>query len=235
MLPGRRENLLREPCDRVAKPLPTANPQGFYRRAGKRLSDIVFSTLGLSLLAPLFVAVTLLTKFTSRGPVFFHQHRVGKDGRTFAIVKFRSMVASSEQHGPPITVAGDWRVTSWGAFLRRHKIDELPQLWNVLKGEMSLVGPRPEVELYVRAYTSLQRRVLQVRPGITDVASLVYRAEERVLSMSNTPEKYYVEEILPRKLALNLHYIEAYTFSQDLSLIWKTVSSLFWKPAPPAN
>ena len=235
MLPGRRENVLRDPCNRVARPVPTGNPQVFYRSVGKRLSDVLLSALGLSLLAPLFVLVTLLTKLTSQGPVFFHQRRVGKDGRIFAIFKFRSMVASSEQHGPPITVAGDSRVTSWGAFLRRHKIDELPQLWNVLKGEMSLVGPRPEIEFYVRAYTPLQRRVLEVRPGITDAASLVYRAEERVLSMSDEPEKYYVEEILPKKLALNLQYIEAYTFSQDLSLIWKTLSFLFWRPAPPAN
>jgi lipopolysaccharide/colanic/teichoic acid biosynthesis glycosyltransferase len=234
VLPGSCTNLFREPCDPVAKPVPTANARGFYRRAGKRLSDIVVSALGLLLLAPLFAAVSLLTKCTSQGPVFFHQWRVGKNGKTFAIFKFRSMVASSD-HGPAITVAGDSRVTSWGVFLRRHKIDELPQLWNVLKGEMSLVGPRPEVELYVQVYTPLQRRVLEVRPGITDVASLVYRAEEVVLSKSDTPEKYYVEEILPKKLALNLHYIEGCTFSQDLSLIWKTVCSLFWTPAPPAN
>jgi len=200
--------------------------QGFYRRAGKRLLDIVLSGVGLSLLSPVFLVVAVLTRSTSRGPAFFRQRRVGKDGRIFVIVKFRSMVAFSGRQGPSITASGDSRITSWGAFLRRHKIDELPQLWNVLKGEMSLVGPRPEVELYVRVYTPLQRRVLEVRPGMTDVASLAYRAEERMLAARDDPEKYYVEEILPRKLALNLQYIESYTVSQDLSLILKTMSSL---------
>jgi len=144
------------------------------------------------------------------------------------------MVASGQQ-GPLITVAGDSRVTSWGAFLRRHKIDELPQLWNVLKGEMSLVGPRPEVEHYVRGYTQRQRRILEVRPGITDAASLAYRTEEKVLAMSRDREKYYVEELLPKKLALNLVYIEGYNFSQDLSLVLTTISSLFGKPEQPAK
>ena len=232
MLQGKRENLLRESCDGGERLASAA--QAFYRRAGKRLSDIVLAGLGLLLLAPLFVVVAVVTKSTSPGPALFRQPRVGKDGKIFAILKFRSMVACRQQ-GPLITVAGDSRVTSWGAFLRRHKIDELPQLWNVLKGEMSLVGPRPEVEHYVRLYTQRQRRILEVRPGITDAASLALRTEEKVLAMSHDREKYYVEELLPKKLALNLAYIEGYNFSQDLSLVLTTISSLLGKPEQPAK
>ncbi len=231
---GKRENLLPEPCDWGGRTASAPLPQGFYRLAGKRLSDIVLAGLGLLLLAPLFVEVAVVTRSTSRGPALFRQPRVGKNGKIFAILKFRSMVAFRQQ-GPLITAAGDSRVTSWGAFLRRHKIDELPQLWNVLKGEMSLVGPRPEVQNYVRGYTPLQRRVLEVRPGITDAASLAYRTEEKVLAMSHDPEKYYVEVLLPKKLALNLAYIEGYNFSQDLSLVLMTITSLLGKQEQPAK
>jgi len=196
--------------------------------------DIVLSGLGLLILAPLFLIVAVVTKLSSPGPAFFRQRRAGKSGQIFFIIKFRSMVAGTGQRGAPITASSDPRITAWGAFLRRHKIDELPQLWNVLKGDMSLVGPRPELEVYVQGYTPLQRRVLQVRPGITDAGSLFYRAEEKLLAMSLDPESYYVEHILPTKLALNLQYIESYNLVHDLVLIVKTVHSLFCKPTLPA-
>ena len=215
------------------RPLPT--PVGWYRRGGKRLVDIVLSGLGLALLTPLFMVLAILTKITSPGPAFFRQRRVGKDGQVFLIVKFRSMVSFTAEPAAPITAATDPRITAWGAFLRRHKIDELPQLWNVLKGDMSLVGPRPELEIYVQSYTSRQRRVLQVRPGITDAASLAFRDEEKLLAASGAPEPYYREKILPAKLASNLHYIENYDFFQDLLLIFKTVQSVFWNPVQSTN
>jgi len=177
--------------------------------------------------------VAVLTKFSSPGPAFFRQRRVGKNGRIFVMIKFRSMVVAAGQRGAPITASSDPRITSWGAFLRRHKIDELPQLWNVLHGDMSLVGPRPELEVYVQGYTPLQRRVLEVQPGITDAGSLFYRAEEKLLAMSHDPESYYVEHILPTKLALNLQYIERYNFVHDLLLIMRTVQSLFCKATLP--
>ena len=209
-------------------------PKGLYRRGGKRLMDIVLSGLGLLILAPLFLMVAVLTRLSSPGPAFFCQRRVGKNGKIFVIFKFRSMVTATGQSGAPITASNDPRITSWGAFLRRYKIDEFPQLWNVLKGDMSLVGPRPELEFYVHAYTPLQKRVLEVRPGITDPGSLFYRTEEKLLAMTRDPESYYIEHILPTKLALNLQYMESYNFFRDLVLIAKTVRSVCWQPTLPA-
>ena len=231
MLRGEQESLVPAAAGGVdAHP-----PGGLYRRGGKRLVDIVFSGLGLLILAPLFLIVAFVTKLSSPGPAFFRQRRVGKNGKTFVILKFRSMVDAAGQCVPPITASSDPRITARGAFLRRYKIDELPQLWNVLKGDMSLVGPRPELEIYVRGYTPLQRRVLEVRPGITDVGSLFYRAEEKLLGMSGDPEAYYVEHILPTKLSLNLQYIENYNFVCDLVLIVKTVRLVFCTPTLPTT
>jgi lipopolysaccharide/colanic/teichoic acid biosynthesis glycosyltransferase len=229
MLQGEQESLVPAVSSGVEAHLPV----GLYRRGGKRLMDIVFSGFGLLILAPLFLIVAVLTRLSSPGPAFFRQRRVGKNGKIFVIIKFRSMVAAMGQRVAPITASSDPRITPWGVFLRRHKIDELPQLWNVLKGDMSLVGPRPELEIYVQGYTLLQRRVLEVRPGITDAGSLFYRAEEKLLGMSGDPESYYVEHILPTKLALNVQYIENYNFVRDLVLIVKTVYSVFCKPTLP--
>lgn len=229
MLQGEQESRVPATCSGVDAYLPV----GLYRRGGKRLLDIVFSGFGLLILAPLFPIVAVLTKLSSPGPAFFRQRRVGKNGKIFVIIKFRSMVAAIGQCVAPITASSDPRITAWGAFLRRHKIDELPQLWNVLKGDMSLVGPRPELEIYVQSYTLLQKRVLEVRPGITDVGSLFYRAEEKLLGKSSDPESYYLEHILPTKLALNLQYIENYNFVRDLVLIVKTVYSVLCKPTLP--
>ena len=199
---------------------------GFYRRVGKRLFDLGAAAVGLVLLVPLFALVATFIKMSSPGLVFYTQNRVGRGGRRFRILKFRTMVPGSQHVGPGITCSGDPRVTRVGRFLRRLKIDELPQLWNVLKGEMSLVGPRPDLAQYVAGYTPEQRQVLTVRPGMTDLASICYRDEEKLLRQSGDPEQFYREVILPYKLALNLEYMGKMSFFYDLYLIWRTLRSL---------
>jgi len=198
-----------------------------YCRIWKRVIDVAASSVGLVTLAPLLIITSVLIKCTSRGPVLFWQNRVGRGGRPFRIAKFRSMVADADKKGLDITSSGDHRVTLLGVTLRRFKIDELPQLWNVLIGEMSLVGPRPEMPRYVAEYTEDQRRVLAVRPGITDLASIQYRHEEKVLAQSESPEEFYRNVILPHKLDLNLEYIDKMSLSFDAKLIFQTLKSLF--------
>jgi len=200
---------------------------GLYASAGKRLLDVCIAAGGLVLLSPLFLLVGLLGTLVSPGPVLYFQERVGKDGRVFRIAKFRTMRAATERDGPGITVAGDSRVTAFGRILRSLKIDELPQLWNVLKGEMSVVGPRPEVPQYVKAYTSEQKQVLSVRPGITDPSSIAYRREEELLAGQADPQRYYREVILPDKLSLSLEYIRRISFRNDLALLVQTAISIF--------
>jgi len=187
----------------------------------KRLFDLVISALGLVLLAPFFLVVAAAIKLQSRGPVFYRGERIGKDGKPFRIFKFRTMVADAAAAGPGITPRDDPRITPLGRFLRRFKIDELPQLINVLKGEMSLVGPRPEDPRYVAHYTSRQREVLSVRPGITSPASLYYRREESLL-VGNSWERTYLDVILPHKLEIELDYLQRATFLTDLELVFKT-------------
>lgn len=213
--------------DRVAESRAHSRVQRatFYQRTGKRTLDVCGGALGLVLLIPIFVVVALAVKATSRGPVFFRQTRIGKNGRSFSLVKFRSM--RQVAGGPSITALGDVRVTRLGAWLRRIKIDELPQLWNVLKGDMSLVGPRPEIENYVKHYSVEEQRVLRVRPGITDPASLAYRHEEVILAQHVDPEEYYRSSVLHDKLILNLSYIDSISFRTDLQLILNTIRSLF--------
>ena len=191
----------------------------------KRTFDFLASSLGLCLLSPLFLLVAIAIRLESPGPVFFRQDRVGKDGENFLIYKFRSMVANASEIGPLITTAGDARITRVGRFLRRTKLDELPQLLNVWRGEMSLVGPRPEVPTYVALYDERQREVLSIRPGITDPASIAYADEEEILGEASDPARVYVEEVLPRKLELNLRYIEKMSLHYDVWVIWKTI----WK------
>jgi lipopolysaccharide/colanic/teichoic acid biosynthesis glycosyltransferase len=209
--------------------------KGFYLRLGKRMFDFIFSAAGLIILTPLFVVVAIFIKLTSRGPVFFRQMRVGKDGHSFDIVKFRSMTCIASAMPPGITVRGDHRITPVGNVLRRYKIDELPQLWNVFRGEMSLVGPRPELLKYVEDYSPEQRLVLSVRPGITDPASLLYRHEAEMLSRYEDPEQAYRLHILPDKLAQNLRYIRDISFRSDLHIIFATVcrSFLYSASSPP--
>jgi lipopolysaccharide/colanic/teichoic acid biosynthesis glycosyltransferase len=197
-------------------------PTGFYANYGKRTLDLVSAAAGLIVLSPLLAVTACSIKLTSRGPVLFRQVRIGKDGRPFRIVKFRTMIDSSRS-AATVTVAGDPRVTAVGAVLRRYKVDELPQLWNVIRGEMSLVGPRPELPVYVANYTAEQRAVLSARPGITDPASIAYRYEEQILATQDDPETFYVRQILPDKLARNSAYLEKITLGNDLCVILKTI------------
>ncbi len=200
---------------------------GFYASYGKRALDILAATVGLILLSPALGLVACCIKLTSRGPAFYRQVRIGKGGRPFQILKFRSMTMQTSNRDLKITVAGDSRVTPVGRFLRRYKVDELPQLWNVIRGDMSLVGPRPEVPVYIEEYTREQRIVLSVRPGITDTASLAYRHEEEILANQGDPEQFYRTQILPDKLARNRAYLEKITLQNDIRIIVKTISSSF--------
>jgi lipopolysaccharide/colanic/teichoic acid biosynthesis glycosyltransferase len=202
-----------------------------YRRYGKRLLDLFCAIAGLIVLSPLLLVVTLAVKCGSKGPALFGQARIGRGGKTFKIWKFRSMVSGAETMGPLITASGDTRVTGIGRYLRRWKLDELPQLWNVLIGDMSFVGPRPELPFYVRDYTPEQRQVFAVRPGITDPAALEYRHEEEILAKAADRERFYREVVLPRKLTLNLEYIRNLSFRYDLTLILRTLGAIFRRPA----
>lgn len=187
-----------------------------------RLCDIVFSAIGLLLLSPLFLLIYILIRCESKGGGFYCQQRVGRDGRMFGLYKFRSMRTGSDKKGL-ITVGGhDSRITRMGYFIRKYKIDELPQLWNVLKGDMSLVGPRPEVKKYVDLYTEEQRRVLSVRPGITDYASIEYVDENEILGKADDPDRVYVEEIMPAKIKLNMRYIENRSLNEYFKIIGLT-------------
>lgn len=192
----------------------------------KRTFDIVVSALGLLILGPLLLVVALLIKLTSRGPVLFRQERVGRHFQPFRIAKFRTMVVDAPKMGGQLTAGRDPRITTVGHLLRKTKLDELPQLWNVLVGEMSFVGPRPEVPRYVELYRDDYAEVLQVRPGITDLASLKYRDESTLLGQSDDPEKLYVETILPDKIELGKEYIRASSLWFDMQLIVRTVLSM---------
>jgi len=205
---------------------------GFYQRRGKRGLDCVVATLGLALLVPIFVVVALLVKLSSPGPVFYFQDRVGLNGRRFKIVKFRSMFEDADKRGLAITSSSDRRITPIGRVIRSLKIDELPQLLNVLKGEMSLVGPRPEVPHYVESYSPEQRRVPTVRPGITDPASIVYRREQELLAVQTAPDRYYRDVVLPDKLIRNLEYLDRISLSNDLFLVLLTTCSMFSSKLP---
>jgi len=192
----------------------------------KRLFDLAFSTFFLFTLFPLFLFIAILIKLDSPGPVFYRAVRVGKDGEPFRLYKFRSMAADAASKGPGITHQGDPRVTRVGNWLRRFKLDELPQLINVCKGEMSLVGPRPEDPRYVALYTPEQRAVLTVAPGVTSAASLRFRHEEQLLTGANW-EDTYLQVVLPEKLKIDLDYIQRRTFATDLLIIWQTFLVLF--------
>ena len=193
----------------------------------KRLFDIVSSGIGLLCLAPVFVVMAIWIKLDSRGPVFYRQTRVGRYGHDFRIFKFRSMRVGSDK-GRQITVGErDPRITRFGYFIRRYKIDELPQLINVFLGDMSIVGPRPEVRKYVDLYSEEQRKVFQVRPGITDLASIKYRNENELLSQVDDPDTYYIDVIMPDKLAINLEYIRHQSFMGDIKIIFNTLFKIF--------
>jgi len=192
-----------------------------------RFFDIVLSITGLIVLAPVLLVLSLLVRFSSKGAVLYVQERTGRHGIPFRLYKFRSMRIGSDKKGL-LTVGGrDPRITSVGYVLRKFKLDELPQLWNVLRGDMSLVGPRPEVEKYTRLYTTAQRRVLSIRPGITDPASIYYKNENEVLAQTTDPEHTYVNEIMPHKIALSMVYVEQPTLSAYFKYIFLTLFSIF--------
>lgn len=189
----------------------------------KRLYDFVLAGIGLLLLSPVLLLLAAGIKLADGGPVFYRQRRIGRHGRPFDIWKFRSMVGNADRLGPAITQGGDARITPIGRLLRATKLDELPQLWNVLIGDMSLVGPRPEVPRYVERYTPAQRRILECRPGITDLATLRFRGEEVLLRAAEDVEDFYVRSCLPRKLALNLEYARRANLLTDTWIILQTL------------
>lgn len=193
----------------------------------KRFFDILFSFLGLIILVPFFLAIALAIKLNSPGPVFYLQERIGKDQKVFKLFKFRTMTIGADK-GNAITVgARDARITRVGFYLRKFKLDELPQLINVLKGDMSLVGPRPEVKKFVDLYSEAQIKVLAVRPGITDLASIEYRNENELLEGKPDPIDFYIKEIMPEKLRLNLLYIQQQSFGLDIKIIFRTLFYIF--------
>ena len=194
-----------------------------FNRTIKRIFDFVCSGIGLIILSPVLIIIAIMIKKGSDGPVFFKQIRVGKDGKNFEILKFRTMVVNAEKLGRQITVGNDNRITKVGGFLRKYKLDELPQLINVFKGDMSLVGPRPEVPRYVEMYTKEQRKVLNVKPGITDLASLRYKDENELLGKAENPDEFYINTIMPDKLALNLEYINKSNVFYDIYIIITTI------------
>lgn len=188
-----------------------------------RFFDFILSLVGLVVLAPIFIVLAIWIKIDSKGPVFYKQVRVGRNGIDFGLFKFRSMVVDADKRGL-ITVGGrDPRITRSGYFIRKYKLDELPQLINVLVGDMSLVGPRPEVRKYVELYTDEQQKVLSVKPGITDYASIEYMDENEILGKSNDPEKTYIEEIMPEKIKYNMKYIQNKNVSEYFKIIFLTL------------
>lgn len=193
----------------------------------KRIFDIISSILGLILFSPFLIIISILILIDSKGGIFFKQQRVGKNNIDFGLLKFRTMKVDSEKQGQLTISNKDSRITKVGSFLRKYKLDEIPQLINVLKGEMSVVGPRPEVRKYVNLYTAEQLKVLTVKPGLTDLASLKYINENEILSKSSTPEKTYIEEIMQEKLKLNMEYIAKNNLWFDIKLIFKTIGKLF--------
>ena len=191
-----------------------------------RLFDIFFSALGLIILFPFFIVFYLLIRIDSKGGAFYIQERIGKNGKPFGLYKFRSMRVGSDAEGLLTVGERDNRITRIGYVLRKTKIDELPQLLNVLKGDMSLVGPRPEVRKYTDMYTEEQRKVLCVRPGITDYASIEYVNENELLSKADDPERMYIEKVMPDKIKLNMKYLEHYTVGEYFKIIFLTFKSL---------
>lgn len=188
----------------------------------KRLFDLVLSICGILFLLPFFIIVSILIKLDSHGDIIFKQTRVTKDGREFKIFKFRTMRPDTEKQGQ-ITVGADKRITSIGKFLRKTKLDELPQLFNIVIGDMSFVGPRPEVPKYVAMYTREQREILKVRAGITDYASIYFSNESEILGRQKEPEKFYIEKIMPYKIKLNKKYIKEAGLVTDIKIIFLTI------------
>jgi lipopolysaccharide/colanic/teichoic acid biosynthesis glycosyltransferase len=193
----------------------------------KRLFDIFFSSIGIIMLLPLFVVLGIMVLFSGKGGIFYRQIRIGRYGKEFKMIKFRSMKPESDKKGL-LTVGRDSRITKTGEFLRKYKLDELPQLFNVFAGNMSLVGPRPEVKKYVDLYTEDQKKILNVKPGITDYASIEYRNENEILSQSDNPEQTYINEIMPAKINLNYRYLNNPGIIQDIKIILMTIKHIIF-------
>jgi lipopolysaccharide/colanic/teichoic acid biosynthesis glycosyltransferase len=199
------------------------NMERFYIPQGKRALDLALSVPLLIVLSPALLVISLLIRRGSDGPVFFRQERVGKGGRIFTLYKFRSMVNESQSRGPSVTSSDDARITPLGRKLRKYKLDELPQIFNVIKGDMSLVGPRPEVSKYVEAFNEDYSTILQINPGITDYAALRYRNEEEILAGYEDAEEAYTSVILPEKITLYKKYIREMGLMADLKILFRTM------------
>ena len=197
-----------------------------YRRWGKRAFDIVVSLGALIVLFPFLLLIAIWIKLSSKGAIFYKQERVGKEFKPFMLYKFRSMVVNADKIGPGVTSSDDPRITKIGKILRRTKIDELPQLLNVLKGDMSLVGPRPELMKFVESQKEAYKKVLSIKPGITDNASIAYRDEEEIMKQYDNKERAYIEEVLPQKIKLYNEYINNISFVNDCKLILQTLKVL---------
>lgn len=193
----------------------------------KRIFDIIFSIFGIIILSPFFILISLIILLTSAGGVFYKQVRVGKKGKEFKLIKFRTMRQGADKSGSLTVGMRDKRITRAGFYLRKYKLDELPQLFNVLKGDMSFVGPRPEVPKYVAMYTAEQKEVLKVKPGITDYASIEYSKENELLATAANAEETYVNDIMPAKLRLNMRYINEMSMLTDVKIILKTIGKIF--------
>jgi lipopolysaccharide/colanic/teichoic acid biosynthesis glycosyltransferase len=200
-----------------------------YLLFGKRLFDVIATVIGGVWLLPILAVVVIWIKISSKGPLFYIQKRVGKDFEEFSLYKFRSMVVDAEKRGPSVTSSDDDRITKIGKIIRKTKIDELPQLLNVLKGDMSLVGPRPEVMKFVKQKQEEYKKVLSVKPGITDNAAIEFRNEEEIMKQYKDKEKAYVDIILPQKIQLYYKYIENINMLNDIKLILKTLNIIFSK------
>ncbi len=194
----------------------------------KRLFDIIFSSIGLTIMLPLLIFTSIVVKLDSKGPALYRGKRIGRYGKPFLIYKFRAMVVNAEKLGGSSTPADDPRITNAGKYIRKYKLDELPQLINVLKGEMSFVGPRPQVPEDVALYTKEEKSILSVRPGITDWASIKYHNEGEILRGSPDPDQAYIEKIRPGKIKLELEYVRNRSFWVDLRILAKTTRTLFF-------
>ncbi len=197
-----------------------------YKIVLKRLIDILFSIAALIVLSPVIVIISLIIFFQSGSPIFFYQERVGKNWRKFKIIKFRTMIKNAHNIGPKISTNDDSRVTKAGRFLRKYKLDELPQLFNILKGDMSIVGPRPEIPKFVNVFSNEYSEILKIKPGLSDYAALIYSNEASLIEPSHNPEEYYKSEILPQKIKLYKRYIEEMGFLTDIKIIFLTIKSV---------
>jgi lipopolysaccharide/colanic/teichoic acid biosynthesis glycosyltransferase len=193
----------------------------------KRILDFSLALIGLIIIFPILLVIGIKTKIHSRGPVFFKQKRLGRHWKEFEIFKFRTMIQNAEIKGPKVTKEDDWRITGFGRFLRRYKLDELPQLINIIKGEMSFVGPRPEVLKYAKYFKNDYNEILMIRPGLTDYASLEFKNESDILKGEKDPEKVYLEKILPIKIEYYKKYLNKRNLLVDIKLIFKTIYSIF--------